>query len=89
LPIALFVCPTGPETCRVWIRLAMPDFDSDEAAMRAFQDAIFAQDAPIVASQRPKRLPLDPRAELHCTAYRTSAAYRRYLRRIGVTFETC
>jgi phenylpropionate dioxygenase-like ring-hydroxylating dioxygenase large terminal subunit len=87
--IALFACPTGPESCRVWFRLAMADFDSDEAAMRAFQDAIFAQDAPVVASQRPRRLPLDPRAELHCAADRASAAYRRYLARIGVTFGTC
>jgi phenylpropionate dioxygenase-like ring-hydroxylating dioxygenase large terminal subunit len=89
LPIALFVCPTGPETCRVWIRLAMPDFDSDEAAMRAFQDAIFAQDRPVVEGQRPRRLPLDPTAELHCAADRSSVAYRRLLRRLGVTFGTC
>jgi phenylpropionate dioxygenase-like ring-hydroxylating dioxygenase large terminal subunit len=87
--IALFVCPTGPQSCRVWFRLAMTDFDSSEAAMRAFQDAIFAQDAPIVESQRPKRLPLDPRAELHCAADKSSAAYRRYLKRIGVTYGCC
>lgn len=87
--IALFVCPTSEEACRVWFRLAMTDFASGEASMRAFQDAIFAQDAPIVASQRPKRLPLDPRAELHCAADKASAAYRRYLARAGVTYGTC
>ncbi len=87
--IALFVCPTGEETCRVWFRLAMTDFASSESSMRAFQDAIFAQDAPIVQSQRPRRLPLDPRAELHCAADRASAAYRRYLVRAGVRFGTC
>jgi phenylpropionate dioxygenase-like ring-hydroxylating dioxygenase large terminal subunit len=87
--IALFVCPTSEETCRVWFRLATTDFAASEASARAFQDAIFAQDAPIVASQRPKRLPLDPRAEMHCAADRASTAYRRHLERSGVTYGTC
>lgn len=87
--IALFVCPTSEETCRVWFRLAMTDFASSDASMRAFQDAIFAEDAPILASQRPSRLPLDPGAELHCAADRASAAYRRYLKRAGTTYGTC
>ena len=87
--IALFVCPVTPESCRVWFRLAIADFTSDDDRLRAFQDAIFAQDAPIVASQRPRRLPLDPAAELHCAADRASAAYRRMLRRLGVSFGTC
>jgi phenylpropionate dioxygenase-like ring-hydroxylating dioxygenase large terminal subunit len=87
--IALFVLPSAPETCRVWIRMAMTDFDSPDAQMRAFQDAIFAQDLPILESQRPKQLPLDPRAELHCAADKASAAYRRYLKRIGIRCGTC
>jgi phenylpropionate dioxygenase-like ring-hydroxylating dioxygenase large terminal subunit len=87
--IALFACPVGQESCRVWIRMAMTDFESDDAAMQAFQDAIFAQDLPVVESQRPRRLPLDPRAELHCAADKASAAYRRYLRRAGIAFGTC
>ncbi len=87
--IALFACPVGPESCRVWIRMAMTDFESDDAAMQSFQDAIFAQDLPVVESQRPRRLPLDPRAELHCAPDKASAAYRRYLRRAGIVFGTC
>lgn len=87
--IALFACPVTSESCRVWFRLALTDFTSDDARLRAFQDAIFAQDAPIVASQRPRRLPLEPSAELHCAADRASAAYRRLLRRLGVSFGTC
>jgi phenylpropionate dioxygenase-like ring-hydroxylating dioxygenase large terminal subunit len=87
--IALFVCPTAPEACRVWFRLAMTDLESSDDAMRAFQDAIFAQDRPVVEGQRPRRLPLDPAAELHCAADRSSVAYRRLLRRLGVTFGTC
>jgi phenylpropionate dioxygenase-like ring-hydroxylating dioxygenase large terminal subunit len=87
--IALFVDPVGPETSRVWIRLAMTDFESSDATMRAFQDMIFGQDLPVLESQRPKRLPLDPKAEVHCAADKASAAYRRYLRRLGVSVGTC
>lgn len=87
--IALFICPITPETSRVWIRMAMTDFDSSDESMRAFQDAVFAEDRPIVEHQRPRRLPLDPRAELHCAADRASAAYRRHLRRLGIGFGTC
>lgn len=87
--IALFVCPTGPESCRVWIRMAMTDFTSTDEAMQGFQDAVFGEDRPVVESQRPRRLPLDPKAELHCAADKASAAYRRYLRRTGVSFGTC
>ena len=87
--IALFVCPTGPESCRVWFRLAMTDFEASDESMRAFQHTIFMEDAPILVSQRPRRLPLAPEAELHSAADRTSAAYRRYLRRLGVTYGTC
>ena len=86
---ALPVRPSTEESCRVWFRPAMTGFAATEASMRAFQDAIFARDAPIVQSQRPKRLPLDARAELHCAADRASAAYRRYPLREGVRFGTC
>ena len=87
--IALFICPITPETSRVWIRMAMTEFDSSDESMRAFQDTVFAEDRPIVEHQRPRRLPLDPRAELHCAADRASAAYRRHLRRLGIGFGTC
>lgn len=87
--IALFVLPMTQETCRVWIRLAMTDFTSTDAHLRGFQDAIFAQDQPIVESQRPRRLPLEPGAELHCAADKASAAYRRYLKRLAIGFGTC
>lgn len=90
--IALFVCPLTPETSRVWFRLAMADFDSPDQRLRDFQDTIFAQDRPVVESQRPRRLPITPEApvaELHSAADRASAAYRRYLRERGVTFGVC
>jgi phenylpropionate dioxygenase-like ring-hydroxylating dioxygenase large terminal subunit len=84
--IALSVCPMTEETSRVWFVLAMNDHTSADATLRAFQDAIFAQDRPIVESQTPKRLPLDLRAEAHCAADKLSSAYRRYLQQQGITF---
>lgn len=87
--IGLFACPVDPERSIVWIRLASVDFDSPEQQLRAFQDTIFGQDKPVLESQRPKRLPLDPRAELHTVADRASSMYRRHLSRLGITFGVC
>ena len=84
--IGLFICPLTPESSRVWFRLAVADFDSSDEALRAFQHTIFTQDQPVLESQTPKRLPLDPRAEQHTTADRVSLAYRRFLHDSGVTF---
>jgi phenylpropionate dioxygenase-like ring-hydroxylating dioxygenase large terminal subunit len=87
--IGLFICPLTPETSRVWFRLAVADAAPDEAALRAFQDAIFLQDKPVLESQSPRLLPLAPRAELHTAADKTSVAYRRYLSQLGITFGVC
>jgi phenylpropionate dioxygenase-like ring-hydroxylating dioxygenase large terminal subunit len=87
--IALFVCPITPETSRVWIRMAMTDFDSPDSALQSFQNTIFGQDQPVLESQSPKCLPLDLRAELHTVADKASSAYRRYLSEQGITFGVC
>ena len=87
--IGLFVCPLTPESCRVWFRLAMADFDSPDDQLRAFQHTIFLQDQPVLESQQPRCLPLDLQAELHTAADRLSSAYRRHLRQLGITFGTC
>ena len=84
--IALWVCPISPESSRVWFSLAVTDFSIAAQSLRDFQDTIFMQDKPILESQSPARLPLDPRAELHTAADKMSAAYRRYLRGIGLTY---
>ena len=84
--IALFLCPMDAERSIAWFRLAVADFDSPDAKLRAFQDTIFRQDQPVLESQSPKRLPLDLRAELHTAADRASSAYRRHLSRLGITF---
>ena len=87
--IGLFICPITPECSRVWFRLAVADFESSDEQLQAFQHTIFTQDQPVLESQLPKPLPLDPRAELHSSADRMSAAYRRYLKASGVTFGVC
>jgi phenylpropionate dioxygenase-like ring-hydroxylating dioxygenase large terminal subunit len=86
--IGLFVCPVDPERSRVWFRMAVTDFESSEAELRAFQDTIFLQDQPVLESQAPKRLPLSG-GEVHCAADRSSAAYRRFLGERGVSFGVC
>jgi len=90
--IAMFVGPLEPERSRVWIRMAMNDFESPDERLQSFQDTIFGQDQPVLESQRPRRLPISPDApvvELHSAADRASAAYRRYLRERGVRFGVC
>jgi phenylpropionate dioxygenase-like ring-hydroxylating dioxygenase large terminal subunit len=61
---------------------------AEDDGLAAFQARIFAQDLPIVASQRPERLPLDLAEELHLTSDRLAIAYRQYIRKAGLTFGT-
>jgi phenylpropionate dioxygenase-like ring-hydroxylating dioxygenase large terminal subunit len=84
--IALFICPVTQHSSRVWFRLAVADFASLDAKLQAFQHTIFLQDQPVLESQSPKCLPLQPHAELHTVADRTSAAYRRFLKRRAIRF---
>jgi hypothetical protein len=46
------------------------------------------QDRPVLESQRPRRLPLTG-GEVHSAADRSAAAYRRYLKGLGITFGVC
>ncbi len=48
------------------------------------EDAVMAQDIPVVESQRPELLPLDLQAELHLRSDRAAIAYRKYLKACGV-----
>ncbi|MBI3528474.1 MAG: aromatic ring-hydroxylating dioxygenase subunit alpha [Betaproteobacteria bacterium] len=78
--ISLHVQPVEEELSRVWIILALTNFVQSEDELRAFQDRIFLQDKPILENQVPKKLPLDPGAEMPVRCDRMSLAYRRYLR---------
>jgi phenylpropionate dioxygenase-like ring-hydroxylating dioxygenase large terminal subunit len=84
----LWTCPTGRESCRAWFTIATSDLGADDEVLRAFQTQIFAQDKPVVESQRPRELPLSG-GEVHGAADRFSAAYRRWLRDIGFTHGCC
>lgn len=84
----LWASPVDDEHCRVWMGQYTADTQSTEAALRDFQLAIFAQDKPILESQQPRRLPISG-GEVHCAADRLSAAYRRYLQRLGVRCGVC
>ena len=87
--IGLFICPITPDTSRVWFRLAVADFESTDEQLQTFQHTIFVQDQPVLESQLPKALPLDPRAEMHSAADRMSSAYRRFLKGQAISFGTC
>lgn len=89
--IALFICPVDEERSRVWFRLAVPPGAAADDELRAFQHTIFTQDQPVLESQQPRRLPLTDTVarEVHSSADRSSAAYRRYLRLISLQFGTC
>jgi phenylpropionate dioxygenase-like ring-hydroxylating dioxygenase large terminal subunit len=86
--IALFAQPTGPEETRAHMFVALLDATSSTAALTSFQQEVFAQDKPILENQLPKRLPLDPRAEVSVRADACSVAYRRFLSARGVRYGT-
>jgi vanillate O-demethylase monooxygenase subunit len=59
--------------------------DQPEAEILAFNERIFTEDRRIVEIQRPENLPLDPRIEVNIPADRSSVAYRRGLRAMGLS----
>jgi phenylpropionate dioxygenase-like ring-hydroxylating dioxygenase large terminal subunit len=87
--ILLTITPHEPAQSTAWMWMAMNyGHDLPAADLIAWQDGIFAQDRPILESQRPELLPLDLTAELNIKADRTAIAYRRWLRQLGVSFGT-
>jgi phenylpropionate dioxygenase-like ring-hydroxylating dioxygenase large terminal subunit len=85
--ILFMVSPRDVLDSRAWMWMAMNyGHDLPEADLVAYQDRIFAQDRPIVESQRPELLPLDLQAELHLKSDRTAIAYRQWLRQLGLTY---
>ena len=86
--IALFLQAMTAETVRAHNFLSLIDDESTESQIRRFQQHIFGQDKPILENQRPKRLPLDTRAETPIRADKSSIRYRRWLSDLGVTYTT-
>ena len=86
--VVMVALPVEPGLTRVWFILAMSAGERTDADMRAFQEAIFAEDRGILEAQRPVPLPLDPDTEVSCVADRLSLGYREYLRRLPIHFGT-
>lgn len=90
--IALFICPHGEDQVSAWFCILARNDATDDAAVRAFQDTVFAQDRPVLESQRPTALPIGlfgPIGEVHGPADRMSSAYRRLLLRAGIRLGVC
>jgi len=67
------------------------NFDTDQPvqAVYDFNRIVFEEDRAIVEVQKPENLPLDPKLEVHVPADRSSIAYRKALRGLGLgTFFT-
>jgi phenylpropionate dioxygenase-like ring-hydroxylating dioxygenase large terminal subunit len=60
---------------------------SDEDIRRR-QAIVYAQDSAIVETQRPERIPVDLRYELHHRSDLITHRYRSWLKRMGVTYGT-
>ena len=87
--IIVFILPMSPDSCRVWFRMAVADFDADPQDLLAFQDKIFSQDKPVLESQLPRLLPLGAGVESNVASDKASVAYRRFLQKLAVTFGVC
>jgi phenylpropionate dioxygenase-like ring-hydroxylating dioxygenase large terminal subunit len=71
-------------TCRAfWWHGRDDDLDGDDAPYIAFQARVLAEDEPVVCSQDPATLPLDPAEELSVRTDKVSIEYRRFLRDIA------
>ena len=75
------------------IRMFCPqarDFDTDQPVepVQAFNLRIFEEDRTMVESQVPIDLPLDGAEEAHIAADRTSIAYRKLLREMGLELRS-
>lgn len=84
--IAILVQPVDQEHSIAHMLASVLDDRSSDKAIRQFQQLIFGQDKPILENQLPRRLPLDPRAELPARVDASSLAYRRWLRGKGVRY---
>jgi phenylpropionate dioxygenase-like ring-hydroxylating dioxygenase large terminal subunit len=59
-----------------------------DAQVRKRQDLVYEQDSAIVDTQRPERIPVDLRYELHHRTDLLGQKYRSWMRKMGVTYGT-
>ena len=78
--------PVSARRTRMFAPIAR-NFDTDQPvqAVHDFNRTVFEEDRAIVEVQKPENLPLDPRLEAHIPADRSSIAYRRGLRDLGLS----
>jgi len=84
--IAIFVQPVNEERCVAHVLALNLKFGESAGAVRSFQRLITGQDQPILENQLPRRLPLEPRAELPVRADLGGTTYRRWLHERGVAY---
>jgi vanillate O-demethylase monooxygenase subunit len=78
--------PTSARRTRMFASIAK-NFDTDQPEREIFDFnlRIFEEDRRIVEAQKPENLPLDLRIEVNIAADRSSVAYRRGLRAMGLS----
>ncbi len=86
--IALFIQPVETDRSIAYPLMVLIDSSSTDADIIMFQQKIFLQDRIILENQRPRRLPLDPRAEVPTRADLSSIAYRRWLKAKSLRYGT-
>jgi phenylpropionate dioxygenase-like ring-hydroxylating dioxygenase large terminal subunit len=78
--------PVSARQTRMFAPIAK-NFDTTQPAEETydFNHRIFEEDRAIVEIQKPENLPLEPRLEVNIPADRSSVAYRRGLRKLGLS----
>jgi phenylpropionate dioxygenase-like ring-hydroxylating dioxygenase large terminal subunit len=80
------VCPVSATRTRL-LDARTRNFDTDQPVQDVydFNLQVFEEDRAMVEAQKPENLPLDPTLEVHIPADRSSIAYRRALRDLGLS----
>jgi phenylpropionate dioxygenase-like ring-hydroxylating dioxygenase large terminal subunit len=81
--------PVDEKACVIWLIVAINfghELSLEQILSR--QNTVFEQDRQIVESQRPARLPLNPKAEMHVTSDRMGLEYRRWILELGEARQT-
>jgi phenylpropionate dioxygenase-like ring-hydroxylating dioxygenase large terminal subunit len=79
-------CPISARQTRMFCPIARNfDLDVPIQAVREWNDRVFNEDRALVENQKPEDLPLDMSLEVSIPADRTSVAYRRLLKGMGLS----
>ncbi|WP_181703170.1 aromatic ring-hydroxylating oxygenase subunit alpha [Chthonobacter albigriseus] len=84
--IALFIQPVEEDLSLAYAVVNVVDPVSTHTGIIHFQQMIFLQDRIILENQRPRLLPLSPRAETPTRADMSSIAFRRWLKEKGLRY---